>query len=313
MLSRRLLRIKVIKALYAHIKGDVANVETSVKNLRYSIDKTYDLYFQTLWLIVEVRRYAESRIEIGRNKKLPTPEELNPNTKFVDNALIAQIEHSDAVVDYIKAHNLGWSEYPDLIRDLYNKLVETDFYKKYMALGTRTYKGDASLVRSFYAWSELEDSERIESVLEEQSILWNDDFGFALIMAVRTVEDCRASQSDVPVLPEFRSDDDLQFALTLFRKSAAAYAENMRTVERFITNWDVDRIAFMDNLIMSTALAEMLAFPDIPTKVTLDEFIEIAKYYSTPGSNVFINGVLDKLTVALTAEGVITKSGRGLQ
>ena len=118
MLSRRLLRIKVIKTLYAHLKGGAENVEVSVKNLRYSVDKTYDLYYQMLWLIVEVRRYAEQRIELGRKKQLPTPEELNPNTKFIDNALIAQIEQSACVVDYLKKHSLGWSAYPELIRDL---------------------------------------------------------------------------------------------------------------------------------------------------------------------------------------------------
>lgn len=307
------MRIKVVKTLYAHIEGGVADVETSVRNLRFSIDKTYDLYFQMLWLAVEVRRYAASRIELCRHKKLPTPEDLNPNTKFIDNRALLQIEQSDVVVDYLKKHALSWSAYPELIKDLYRRLTESEAYKKYMAEPTRTFKGDVALLKAFYSSADVEDSELLESVLEEQSIFWNDDLGFALIMVVRTLEDMRASQSDVPVLPEFKSDDDLEFAVTLFRAAAEEYDDNVHSVERFITNWDVERIAFMDILIMSAAVAELRTFPEIPSKVTLDEYIEIAKYYSTPGSNVFINGVLDKLNATLTAEGVIVKSGRGLQ
>lgn len=313
MLSRRLLRIKVIKTLYAHLKGGAENVEVSVKNLRYSVDKTYDLYYQMLWLIVEVRRYAEQRIELGRKKQLPTPEELNPNTKFIDNALIAQIEQSACVVDYLKKHSLGWSAYPELIRDLYNEMIERDYYKKYMSSEERTYKGDVAVVKSFFMSPALEDSEQLEKVLEEQSIMWNDDLGMALIMVVRTLEDCRAKHDEIPVLPEFKSEDDWKFAKSLFVDAATNYEANLSVVEKFIANWDVERIAFMDLLVMTTALAEVKLFPEIPTKVSLDEYIEISKYYSTPGSNVFINGVLDKLVATLTAEGAIVKTGRGLK
>ncbi|MBQ8864448.1 MAG: transcription antitermination protein NusB [Rikenellaceae bacterium] len=313
MLSRRLLRIKVVKSLYAHIQGDVDKIEVSLKNLRYSVDKAYELYFQMLWLIVEVRRYAAQRIEIGRNKQLPTPEELNPNTKFVDNRLIDQIEQSEVIGDFIQKHRLGWTAYPELIRDLYNAMVESPYYQKYMATETRTFKSDVALVKAFYMSEAVEDSELLESVLEEQSIMWNDDLGSALIMVVRTLEDCRASQEDIPVLPQFKNEEDWNFAKTLFSRSARNYDENLATVERFIVNWDVERIALMDNLIMTTALTELKEFEEIPSKVTLDEYIEISKYYSSPGSNQFINGVLDRLTSQLTADGVIVKTGRGLK
>lgn len=313
MLSRRLLRIKVVKSLYAHLKSETENVELSVKNLRYSVDKAYQLYYQMLWLIVEVRRYAEQRIELGRKKQLPTPEELNPNTKFIDNAVIAQIEQSACVVDFLKKYSLGWSAYPELIRDLYNDMVASDYYKEYMSTEARSYKGDVAVVKSFFMSSAVEDSLLLESVLEEQSIMWNDDLGMALIMVVRTLEDCRAKHDEVPVLPQFKSEEDWEFAKTLFTDAANNYDSNLATVEKFITNWDIDRIAFMDLLIMTTALAESKRFAEIPTKVSLDEYIEIAKYYSTPGSNVFINGVLDKLFASLTAEGIIVKTGKGLK
>ncbi len=312
MLSRRLLRIKVVKSLYAHLKGG-ESIDVSLKNLRFSVDKAYHLYYQMLWLIVEVRRYAEARIEIGRKKQLPTPEELNPNTKFVDNALIAQIEQSACVVDYINRHSLGWSAYPELIRDMYNSLVASPYYQQYMSTEERSYKADVALVKAFYMSADVEDSALLESVLEEQSIMWNDDLGSALIMVVRTLEDCRAKHEEIPVLPQFKNEDDWTFAKRLFVNAASGYSENLTTVEKFITNWDVDRVAFMDLMILTIALTELKLFEEIPTKVTLDEYIEISKFYSSPGSNIFINGVLDKLVSELSADGTIVKSGRGLK
>lgn len=312
MLSRRLLRIKVIKALYAWFQAEGDSVKTARKNLRFSIDKAYDLYFQMLWLIVEVRRYAEQRIELGRNKHLPTPEEKNPNTKFIENGVIRRIEESDAVVEYLKKKKLGWRGNPELIKELYNILIESDYYKRYMESGSGDLRQDIEVVRDFYSAPLLEDNELLESVLEEQSILWNDDLGFAIIMVTKTLEKVRAEQSDIPVLPEFKSPDDPAFADRLFVEAVDGFDENLRYVERFTRNWDVERIAFMDNLIMTTAIAEIVNFPDIPVKVTLDEYIEIAKYYSTPGSNHFINGVLDKVAETLAADGRINKDGKGL-
>lgn len=312
MLSRRLLRIKVIKALYAHFQTGAADIKVSRKNLRFSIDKAYDLYFQMLWLIVAVRRYAEERIEIGRNKHLPTPEERNPNMKFVENEVVRRIEESGAVNEYLDRKKLGWANYPELIRKLYTTLTESDYYKRYMDSPRGDLREDVELVKAFYSSPELENCESLESVLEEQSILWNDDLGFAIVMVVKTLEKIREKQSDIPVLEEFKSPDDPVFADRLFVEAADGYAENLRYVERFTQNWDVERIAFMDNLIMTTAIAELTVFPDIPVKVTLDEYIEIAKYYSTPGSNLFINGILDKVAEILAEEGRITKEGRGL-
>ncbi len=322
MLSRRLLRIKVVKALYAYFQaGDGASGDTKVtsaairaarKDLRSSIDRTYDLYFQMLWLIVEVRRYAEGRIELGRNKHLPTPEERNPNTKFVENELIRRIEESAAIVDHLKRRKLGWTNYPELVKEMYGILTSSDYYKSYMDGGMGDLRDDISVVRNFYSSAALEDNELLEAVLEEQSVLWNDDAGFALVMVVKTLERIRDRQADIPVLPEFKSDDDPAFADRLLVEAIARQDDNLRLVQRFTLNWDIERIALVDNLIMTTAIAEITTFPDIPVKVTLDEYIEIAKYYSTPGSNSFINGVLDKTVETLAAEGKIHKQGRGL-
>lgn len=311
MISRRMLRIKVIKALYAHLKSDADSLMASEKTLVASIDKTYDLYFLMLSLIAELAHYAEQRQELARKKQLPTYEDLNPNRKFVENAVVRLIAQSDAVNDHLAARKLSWAKYPELIKTLYSQLEQSDYYKSYMARAERSWKEDLALVTDFYT-RELEECEMLEDVLDEISILWNDDLGFALIMVTRTLSNMRASHTDVKVLPKFKSEEDLDFAMQLFEKAAIGYDSNLLQIERFTRNWDVERIAFMDNLIMATAVAELTTFPSIPVKVTLDEYIEIAKFYSTAGSSTFINGVLDKAVASLTEEGKINKSGRGL-
>ena len=311
MISRRMLRIKVIKALYAHLKSDADSLMASEKTLVASIDKTYDLYFLMLSLIAELAHYAEQRQELARKKQLPTYEDLNPNRKFVENAVVRLIAQSDAVNDHLAARKLSWAKYPELIKTLYSQLEQSDYYKSYMAHAERSWKEDLALVTDFYT-RELEECEMLEDVLDEISILWNDDLGFALIMVTRTLSNMRPSHTDVKVLPKFKSEEDLDFAMQLFEKAAIGYDSNLLQIERFTRNWDVERIAFMDNLIMATAVAELTTFPSIPVKVTLDEYIEIAKFYSTAGSSTFINGVLDKAVASLTEEGKINKSGRGL-
>ncbi len=311
MISRRMLRIKAIKALYAHMKSDADSLMASEKMLVTSIDKTYDLYFLMMSLIVEMAHYAEQRQELAKKKQLPTYEDLNPNRKFVDNAVIRLIAQSDSVNDYLAARKLSWAQYPELIKSLLAKLEQSDYYKRYMTSQERSFREDLALVTEFYT-RELEESEALENVLDEMSILWNDDLGFALIMVTRTLSNMRPSHTDVKVLPKFKSIEDLDFARELFAKTAVNFDQYQEEIEKYTRNWDVERIAFMDNLIMATAMAELMTFPSIPVKVTLDEYIEIAKYYSTHGSSTFINGILDKIVATLTEEGKINKSGRGL-
>ena len=310
MLSRRLLRIKVIKALFAHLKSDADNMMASEKNLMASVDKAYDLYNLMLTLPVEIARYAEHRQELARQKKLPTYEDLNPNTKFVDNSVIRIIANTDAVNDYTAARKLNWSLYPELIRTLYAQLTESDYYKSYMQRSERSFADDRQLVEDFF--KSLQECEALDTVLEEMSILWDDDLGYILMMILRTLSNLRPTHTELKVAPKFKSEEDPQFVKTLFEKTLVNFGEYQRYIEKFTANWDIERIVFMDNLIIGTAMAELLNFPSIPVKVTLDEYIEISKYYSTPGSSVFINGVLDKIVESLTAEGRIKKAGRGL-
>lgn len=310
MLSRRLLRVKVAKSLYAHLKSGSDNLKASEKNLVESIDKAYDLYFQMMSFVVEVAKYAESRIEWAKQKKLPTYEDLNPNRRFVDNAVIQLIANSDSVNDVLVARRLSWVTAPDAAKEVYGRLVEADFYKRYMSAPIVTFTDDRKFVEEFYAW--LEQDEALADIVNEMSLLWADDYGFALYLAIRTVQHLKRSHTEVKVLPKFKSDDDLEFAKTLFIKSLVNYDDNQEIVDKCSKNWDVERVVFMDSLIISIAIVELKHFESIPVKVTLDEWIDIAKYYSSPTSSNFVNGVLDKIVADFTADGLINKSGRGL-
>ena len=310
MLSRRLLRVKVAKSLYAHLKSGSDNLKTSEKYLVESIDKAYDLYFQMMSLIVEVSRYAESRQELAKQKRLATHEDLNPNRRFVDNPIIALISNSDSVNDVLASRKLSWANHYDAVKDVYNRLVEAEFYRSYMALPTASFNDDRRFVEEFFTW--LEDDEALLDVVNEMSLLWCDDYGFALFMALRTVQNTKQSHDMLRVLPKFKSEDDLDFARTLLIKSLVQYEDNQELVDRYTQNWDVERVVFMDSLILSIAIAELTNFDSIPVKVTLDEWIDIAKYYSSPSSSTFLNGVLDKVVADLKADGRINKSGRGL-
>ena len=309
MLSRRLLRVKVAKALYAHLKSN-SDIRVSEKNLVESIDKAYDLYFQMMSFVVEVANYAENRIELNKQKKLPTYEDLNPNRRFVDNPVIHLIANSDSVNDFLAKRKLSWSQHQDAVKDVYNRLVEAEFYQKYMSASINTFTNDRKFVEDFFQW--LEEDEALAEVVTEMSLLWADDYGFALYLAIRTVQHLKASHTDVKVLPKFKSEDDLEFATTLFFKALAQYADNQEIVDRYSKNWEVERVVFMDSLIISIAIAELTQFESIPVKVTLDEWIDIAKYYSSPTSSTFVNGVLDKIVAEFKESGRINKSGRGL-
>ncbi len=300
-----------MKVLYAHLKSEGDNLIASEKTMLASIDKAYDLYFQMLILPVELARYAESRQELAMQKKLPTYEDLNPNRKFVDNAVIRLIENSDEVNDRVATRNLTWTKDQDLIKTIYNQLIESEYYKTYMTTQTGSLKEDIAFLETFFVKS-MQQCEALDEVLEDQSLLWDNDLSYVLPLVIRTLTSIRQSHTELKIMPKFKSADDSEFVRTLFQKSLINFSANQVYIDKYTSNWDVERIAFMDILIMTMAMTELINFPAIPIKVTMDEFLEISKCYSTPGSSVFINGVLDKVVTSLTEEGRINKAGRGL-
>ena len=311
MLSRRVLRTKVVKAVYAHTQCEGLTPAVSEKNLVLSIDRAYDLYFHLLALVPEIAEYAAERIRIGENKKLPTYDDLHPNRKFVENKVIARLAEDENLQAEINSRKLSWKNHRDLIVALYNALIRQTFYQKYMANEERSFREDAQLVSDIYM-TMLEEFEPLESALEEQSILWNDDLGFLLTMVSRTILSMRKSHEAVKILPQFKSDEDLEYAKTLLRFTIAGYERISLLLDQSMNNWDIERVALMDKIILITALAEAENFSSIPVRVTMNEYIDISKYYSTESSGGFINGILDRLIARLTDEGKIVKSGKGL-
>jgi len=311
MLSRRVLRTKVVKAVYAHTQCEGSTPISSEKNLILSIDRAYDLYFHLLALVPEIAEYAAERIRIGENKKLPTYDDLHPNRKFVENKVIIRLAEDENLQAELKSRKLSWKNHRDLIVALYNALIRQPFYQKYMLSEERSFREDAQLVSDIYM-TMLEEFEPLETVLEEQSVLWNDDLGFLLTMVSRTILSMREKHEAVKVMPQFKSEEDLDYAKSLLRYTIAGYDRISLLLDNSMSNWDIERVALMDKIILVTAIAEAENFPSIPVCVTMNEYIDIAKCYSTASSGSFINGVLDKMITRLTEEGKIVKSGKGL-
>ena len=311
MLSRRILRTKVVKAVYAHTQCEDLTPAISEKNLVLSINRAYDLYFHLLALVPEIAEYAAERIRIGENKKLPTYDDLHPNRKFVENKVVVRLAEDEELQAELKSRKLSWKNHRDLIVALYNALIRQPFYQKYMQSADRSFREDAQLVSDIYM-TMLEEFEPLDRVLEEQSILWNDDLGFLLTMVSRTILSMRESHEAVKFLPQFKSDEDLEFAKSLLRNSIAGYERISLLLDNSMRNWDIERVALMDQIILIVALSEAENFPSIPVRVTMNEYIDIAKCYSTESSGGFINGLLDKIISRLTEEGKIVKSGKGL-
>jgi len=306
------LRIKALQSLYAYYKAGREEMRHSEKELHLNIDKAYELYHYLLILVVDVVLYAESRIEMARNKRIPTEEDLNPNTRFIDNALIHQLRNNDSLLRFVDQHALNWSNHPELVKDLYKRLIESEEYQSYVGAEESSYAEDKRIVT--FAYTHLVyPSELLSSILEEQSIYWNDDLEFITSMIVKTFKKFKEGDgAGKALMPLYKNEEDREYVVKLFRQTILHRDEYVEYIKSNTRNWDLERIAFMDILIMQMAIAELIAFPSIPTKVTLNEYLEISKFYSTQKSNVFINGVLDKVVFQLKEDQLIKKAGRGL-
>jgi N utilization substance protein B len=262
--------------------------------------------------LIDVVLYAESRIEIGGNKLIPTHEDLHPNTRFIDNRLIDQLRNNDHLLRFVEQHKLNWVNHPELVKEVYTRLIESEEYEAYMNAEEHGYAEDKRLVTFIYTHIVFS-SERLDSIMEEQSIYWNDDLEFITSMIVKTFKKFKEDDKpDKPLMELYKNKEDSDYVVKLYRQTVLHHDEYVEYIKLNTRNWDLERIAFMDILIMQIAIAELVAFPSIPTKVTLNEYLEISKFYSTSKSNIFINGVLDKIVMQLKEEKKIVKKGRGL-
>jgi len=266
MISRRLIRIKIVQVLYAYYTGENSTIDKSDKELALSIKKAYDLYHYLILLIVKVADYAAERVEIASNKRLPDYSDLHPNVRLIENKVIAQLSNSEQFQNYISQNKISWHEYPELIKNLYLKIIETSYYQDYMNSGQPSYDDDKKLVIDILS-NELEGWDFLYQLLEEQSIYWNDDTEFVISMIIKTLDRFKESNDNPPLMPLYKNDDDREFGKMLIRKTILRLPEYRELIEKHTKNWDVERIAIMDILIMTVALSEILEFPSIPIKV----------------------------------------------
>ena len=312
MISRRLLRIKVLQVAYAYFKSDIDTLAKSEKELFYSIGKTYELYLSIFMLITELARYARQRIDLARSKLSPTFDDINPNTRFVDNQMILHLEGHGQLNSLLQTYKISWMKNPELIRELYNQLISSGFYKSYMDEDESSWQSDKKFILQMLNEMIIV-SESLDQVLEERSIYWNDDLEFTVHMAEKSLKKYSGPDGEsIPVFSLFKDEEDREFVTKLFHNIVMHHEEYEKMIDQHTRNWDVERIAYMDILIMELAIAEILENESIPTKVSFNEYIEIAKYYSTEKSSNFINGILDKIIQQLKAENRIVKKGRGL-
>ena len=312
MISRRLLRIKALMAIYGFNRREDTNLALSEKELMFSISKTYDLYHYLLMLVLEIADIANEKIDLALQKKMPTREDLNPQRRFVDNRLIALIRKNLQYRKYIDSRKLSWSNYQHIPRILYNKMVTWDVYEAYMSGETHNFPSDKKFVISMITELFL-NSEDLQSNLEEQSIFWNDDIEYTASMLEKTLKKFTVdSDESTPLMPLFKNTEDEEFVKILFRKAIMHSEKCSELIDRNTTNWEVERIALMDILVMRLAITEIMEFPEIPVKVTLNEYIEIAKYYCTSKSSTFVNGILDNIVKEMRQDGLLNKTGRGL-
>ena len=281
MISRRLLRIKILQALYAHYKSEGKTLRQSEKDLFFSIEKTYDLYHLLHLLIIDIRDAAIEKIELAKHKQMPEAEDLDPNIRFIENRLILQFQGNYRLHKYLNNRKLSWVNYPELVKNLLNVLEGSEEYKIFMEAENNDYEADKKIVIDFLAYY-VADYDDLHQVIEEQSIFWNDDVEFIASMLIKTIKKYKSNQKyNGPVFELYKKDEDRKFVKDLFCKSILKETDYRNLIDKYTVNWEIDRIAFMDILVMQLAISEMIGFPEIPVKVSLNEYLEIAKFYCT--------------------------------
>jgi len=312
MISRRLLRIKALMAFYAFNRREDDDLVRAETELMFSITKTYDLYHYLMLLVLDVADIASGKTEQALRKNIPTEEDLNPNRRFIENLLILQLRQNIAFNRYLTTSKISWVNYQHIPRLLYNKMKVWEPYEEYMKAEDKSYQSDKKfvirLIKEFFF-----ESEELLNCLEEQSIYWNDDMEYVQVMIEKTLKKFKpGSGVKFELMPLFKNKDDEEFVKVLFRKAVLNTKKCSDLIDNNTTNWEVERIALMDILVMQLAITEILEFPEIPVKVTLNEYIEIAKYYCTSKSSTFVNGILDNIVREIREKGLFNKIGRGL-
>lgn len=313
MLNRRHLRIKVLQALYAYFQSEEENYVRVEKDLMEAVEKIYDLYIYMFLSFSELEFFANQRIEESKKKILPNEEDMNPNLKFVNNQIIQILEDSAELRRISEERKVNWTgdAQKEMFRKMFLHIRESEVYFQHMNNGVEGFEEDREFAMQLFK-IEIANYPALYHYFEEKSIHWLDDIDLACTMVLKTIKGMEEGKL-LSLMPLYKPDDDeKEFIRELLRKTISMDSENEQLIDELTKNWELDRIAKMDVILMKMAVTELQIFPNIPTKVTLNEYIEISKFYSTPKSNGFINGVLDKAIDRLNTEGKIKKSGRGL-
>lgn len=314
MLNRRYLRIKAMQSIYSFLQSEDADLGAGEKDLLRNIDRTYDLYMTALVFPCELADLAANKQEIARNKMLPTEDDLAPSQKFLNNRLINKLRDSKSVQKEVSSHRIGWQSDAaiELIRKTWENIKNWDTYKIYMASADNSWAEDVELIIDIFR-KHVGDSDIFEQYVEEISLHWPGDMNMAVAPALIKTCEAITEEGEVKLASLYKDpEDDRKFVLELFRKTILDNEASSKLIGDKTKNWEVDRIAVMDVILMQMAITELRNFPSIPVKVTLNEYIEISKTYSTPKSRQFINGILDKLVADFRENGWIQKTGRGL-
>ena len=312
MLNRRHIRVKVMQSIYAMHQHQSDNLDKEEKFLFQSIENTQNLYLLLLSALIEIKKKEEEYINLASKKHLATKEERNPNLKFINNKVLVLLTESEALETALDDNNINnWKLNDDIILGLIDAIKESQLYQNYMQKPVGSFEDDKNFIVDLYT-EVIAPSDRLYDYLEDHKLTWLDDLPAINTLIVKQIKQLKGEHDTLVIPKVYKDEDDKDFVKNLFRKTVLNELELSKEYIDKTPNWDVERIAEIDTIILKMAICELLKFPSIPTKVTINEYLEIAKEYSTPKSSIFINGILDNLVKEFTQDGKLKKSGRGL-
>ncbi|MBR3123249.1 MAG: transcription antitermination factor NusB, partial [Prevotella sp.] len=307
MINRELIRIKIVQLTYAYYQNGNRNLDNAEKELLFSLSKAYDLYNLLLLLIVAVSKEEQHRVEIGTQRAQREGTEV-PTTKFVENKFALQLDNNRMLREAAETLKLSWEDNIEFVRKICNIIEESEIYRDYIESDDDSYEADREVWRKIYKQI-IQENEDLDALLEEKSLYWNDDKEVVdtfVLKTIRRFEPKNASRQEL--LPEYKDEEDKDFARKLFRATILNADTYQRYMSEASKNWDFSRLAYMDVVIMQIAIAEMLTFPNIPVSVTINEYVDLAKIYSTHKSGGYINGMLDSIARHLIKTGKMMKT-----
>jgi len=313
MLSRRHIRIKVMQVLYAFKGTESDDFSKDQKFLLFSIDNMYNLYLLLISLMIEVQKRAENYLEKTKKKHLATAEEKKPNRKFVNNQVLAMLKDNEQLQAKLETHNIkNWELDTEYVEIIFKEIKSSDIYKEYLETSTSNFNTDRNFIVDVFK-EIIAPNEKLYDYLEDMHLTWLDDLPTVNTSILKLLRKVKKDSTAFHFLPKLYKDiEDKEFAINLFKKTLLNQNALTEEISKKTTNWDSERIASIDLMLLKMGISEFQNFPSIPTKVSINEYLEISKEYSTPKSSIFINGILDKLVKEYQAEGKLNKVGRGL-